>query len=182
MIRSSPQPAGSNERWQASSTRTVPGPGWWRLSRYSRRRWPPPGFAGDGSHDDQLVRPGVDRQRSVGGDDHDVLDPGSPPPREIDPRFDAESHALGERQIVAGDDVGSSCTDRPMPCPVRCTKYSARPASASTSRAAASICWAVIPGRTASTITALARCSTAYRWAISGTAHRCCRCRCSRRL
>ena len=38
---------------------------------------------------------------------------------------------------------GSSCTDSPIPWPVRCTKYSASPARRAISRAAASTCSAV---------------------------------------
>ena len=47
----------------------------------------------------------VDRQCAVGGDDHDVLDPGSPLAREVDAGLDGERHALLEGQVVARDDV-----------------------------------------------------------------------------
>src|SRR5438445_534924 len=56
-----------------------------------------------------------------------------------------------------------------MPCPVRWMKCSARPAPASTSRAARSISSHVTPGRTASTDAAWAAWSAAYVVATSGS-------------
>ncbi len=80
-----------------------------------------------GRHHDEFVRAGVDRQRTVGRHDHDVLDPGTPLAREVDAGLDGERHALLERQVVARDDVGL-LVHRQTRCRGRCGARRPRPA------------------------------------------------------
>src|SRR6202165_1677790 len=62
--------------------------------------------AGACGHYYPLVRPVVDRQCAVGGDDYDVLDARPPLARKVDARLDGERHAFLKREGVARDDVG----------------------------------------------------------------------------